>query len=38
LEEAAMTDPAYTFAVASEEALVELISRARARLVVIAMR
>jgi hypothetical protein len=31
-----MTDPARTFAVASDEALVELISRARSRLVVIA--
>jgi hypothetical protein len=33
-----MTDPARTFAVASDEALVELISRARSRLVVIAPR
>jgi hypothetical protein len=36
LKEAAMTDPTRTFAVASDEALVELISRARSRLVVIA--
>jgi hypothetical protein len=34
--DADMTNPARTFAVASDEALVELISRARYRLVVIA--